>query len=721
MAQENDSASSCGGSPRHTSGSLSPGSPSAVTVGAAASPQAAADEFLQKEKIEATKEAALEAESKAAQLRATLPLEQRMQQFKEMLVEKEISAYSTWEKELQKIVFDPRYLLLTSKERKSVFDKYVRDRAEHESKEKAAALKRKRDDYRAMLAEAGLTLANVASSTSSSSSSSSSSSVVALVTFAEIATRYAKDERLRGIEKLKDRELLYNEYVAELRKQDKDDKQAEKERAKRAFVAMLKELAKLHRHSSWGETKRLLEADARYKAVADSYKREDYFREFCKHLDEKPKEKDVTTKSRDKEKEKEKDKHRDSSSKHHSSSSSKEKRRDHHDDDDEKHEEKEEGVVAASKATSKSRRTPDTKDDNNKEDKENNDGELIDDDEATVAAASRGGGDDDGDEEEEEEEKRRAEEEEKRARVEASLRSRTEQVKKQLSEYQSEREKERDLLRHDEAVECFKALLIDIIKLNVATVKEDKKKDSKDKDKDKDNDDAANLDDQDDHEVVDDDDGVAMVTESPAKAGSKTKTAELSWKEAKKILKRDARWSHCRVLDKELKERLYDQHMQKFRAKKRELFAQLLDETAGIVMRTSVWRDVKRLVRHDARFVKLQQSESSFKMEREFEHYMHDKFQRAKHDLKQLLAHTKCITHKSYGLIKEFSQKSSSEQQQQPNHLKEIMDVLAMDKAYTVLECATEERRKILMDYIEHLHDEGPPPPPTATEPSKRK
>ena len=32
----------------------------------------------------------------------------------------QVSAFSTWEKELHKIVFDPRYLLLTSKERKQV-------------------------------------------------------------------------------------------------------------------------------------------------------------------------------------------------------------------------------------------------------------------------------------------------------------------------------------------------------------------------------------------------------------------------------------------------------------------------------------------------------------------------------------------------------------------------------------------------------------------------
>merc|ERR1711944_285767 len=84
--------------------------------------------------IDIGKEAAMEAEVKAARERQVVPLEQRMKQFRDLLTEKEISAFSTWEKELHKIVFDPRYLLLTSKERKQVFDRYVRDRAEEDRK-----------------------------------------------------------------------------------------------------------------------------------------------------------------------------------------------------------------------------------------------------------------------------------------------------------------------------------------------------------------------------------------------------------------------------------------------------------------------------------------------------------------------------------------------------------------------------------------------------------
>ena len=67
---------------------------------------------------------------KAKRERENLPLDERMKQFRDLLTEKDISAFSTWEKELHKIVFDPRYLLLTSKERKTVFEKYVRERAD---------------------------------------------------------------------------------------------------------------------------------------------------------------------------------------------------------------------------------------------------------------------------------------------------------------------------------------------------------------------------------------------------------------------------------------------------------------------------------------------------------------------------------------------------------------------------------------------------------------
>lgn len=102
------------------------------------------------------KETAIEAEVRAARERALVPLETRVTQFKEMLKEKDVSAFSTWEKELHKIVFDPRYLLLTSRERKQVFEKYVKERAEEERREKRNKMRQKRDDFRSLMEAAHL-------------------------------------------------------------------------------------------------------------------------------------------------------------------------------------------------------------------------------------------------------------------------------------------------------------------------------------------------------------------------------------------------------------------------------------------------------------------------------------------------------------------------------------------------------------------------------------
>lgn len=267
--------------------------------------------------------------------------------------------------------------------------------------------------------------------------------------------------------------------------------------------------------------------------------------------------------------------------------------------------------------------------------------------------------------------------------MEASLRERSKEVKEQLSKYKSESEKERDQLKRDEAIDSFKALLIDLIKSTTTS------SESKEKEKEKD--------------------------KNESKSGEKSssdhhhKSSELSWKEAKKILKKDARWSHCKSLEKEKKEQLFNEHMCKFRAKKRELFYQLLADTSGISMKSTTWKEAKKLIKSDPRYEKLSNSET-FKLEKEFEVYMNEKFLRAKADFKDLLVQTKLITFKTYTMLKE-----------QASHMKEIEDLICNDKSYTNLNCAPEERKKMLLDYIEMLHSEGPPPPPTATEPIRRK
>jgi len=171
-------------------------------------------------KIDLGKEAAIEAEVKAARERAVIPLDIRMKQFRDMLAEKEVSAFSTWEKELHKIVFDPRYLLLTSKERKQVFELYVKERAEEERREKRNKLREKKDAFRALMEDAKMHGKS---------------------SFNDFANKYAKDERFKGIDKLRERETLFLDFVGDLRKKEKEERSNQKEKLKQEFLALLKE------------------------------------------------------------------------------------------------------------------------------------------------------------------------------------------------------------------------------------------------------------------------------------------------------------------------------------------------------------------------------------------------------------------------------------------------------------------------------------------------
>ncbi|CAM1317070.1 TCERG1 (predicted), partial [Pycnogonum litorale] len=213
--------------------------------------------------IDAGKEAAIEAEVRASRERAVVPLDIRMKQFRDMLAEKEVSAFSTWEKELHKIVFDPRYLLLTSKERKQVFEKYVKERAEEERQEKKNRMREKREEFRKLLEESNL---NGKSS------------------FSEFAQKFGKDDRFRNVEKMRERENLFHDFVSDLRRREKDERSSHKEKLKKDFVELLKEQTSLDKNSHWSDVKKTVDTDPRYKAVDSSSQREDWFRGYISTL-----------------------------------------------------------------------------------------------------------------------------------------------------------------------------------------------------------------------------------------------------------------------------------------------------------------------------------------------------------------------------------------------------------------------------------------------------
>ncbi|XP_059517922.1 transcription elongation regulator 1-like protein [Myotis daubentonii] len=132
-----------------------------------------------------------------------LPLEERVTHFRDMLLERGVSAFSTWEKELHKVVFDPRYLLLNSEERKQIFEQFVKTRIKEEYKEKKSKLLLAKEEFRKLLEE---------------------SKVSPRTTFKEFAEKYGRDQRFRLVQKRKDQEHFFNQFILTLKKRDKENR-----------------------------------------------------------------------------------------------------------------------------------------------------------------------------------------------------------------------------------------------------------------------------------------------------------------------------------------------------------------------------------------------------------------------------------------------------------------------------------------------------------------
>lgn len=236
---------------------------------------------------------------------------------------------------------------------------------------------------------------------------------------------------------------------------------------------------------------------------------------------------------------------------------------------------------------------------------------------------------------------------ERQQRAEASIKEREKQVQKTLAEHLRDRDKERQHHKRDEAIRNFTALLADLVRNN-----------------------------------------------------------DLTWKEAKKQLKKDHRWDAVDDLERDERERLFNEHMHLLNKKKRDKFREMLDEIQNMEL-TSSWKDIKRQIRDDPRYAKFGNSD---RCEREFRDYIRDKTATAKSEFKELLQECKLITHKSYDLYKENH-----------NHLKEIEDILKNDKRYLVLDHIPRERTDMILYYFEDLNKKGFPAPITQTVDNNRR
>ena len=182
-----------------------------------------------------------------------------------MLEEKKVSATSTWERELSKIVFDSRYLLLTASERRAAFEAYQRERSEVEKVERKKKSREAREGYQTLLEEADLHGKS---------------------TFEAFINKHGKDARFKAVDRMRDREDMFMDFTKALYKKEKEDKKVGKETAVEKFKELLTEHSEgLHSKSKWSKLKKKIHNDDRYKdKYLDSKTREQLYSEFATTL-----------------------------------------------------------------------------------------------------------------------------------------------------------------------------------------------------------------------------------------------------------------------------------------------------------------------------------------------------------------------------------------------------------------------------------------------------
>ncbi|XP_061342129.1 pre-mRNA-processing protein 40C [Gastrolobium bilobum] len=190
--------------------------------------------------------------------------EERITQFKEMLKERGVAPFSKWEKELPKIVFDPRFKAIPSySARRSLFEHFVKTRAEEERKEKRAAQKAAIEGFKQLLDEA-------------------SEDINHNTDYQTFRKKWGNDPRFEALDR-KEREHLLSERVLPLKKAAEEKARAMCAAAAANFKSMLKEQGDIAFNSRWSRVKESFRDDPRYKSVRHE-DREVLFNEYISEL-----------------------------------------------------------------------------------------------------------------------------------------------------------------------------------------------------------------------------------------------------------------------------------------------------------------------------------------------------------------------------------------------------------------------------------------------------
>ncbi|KAK3011939.1 hypothetical protein RJ639_010517 [Escallonia herrerae] len=185
--------------------------------------------------------------------------------FKTLLETANVGSDWTWDQAMRVIINDRRYGALRSLgERKQAFNEFLGKKKKQEGEERRTKQKKAREDFKKMLEES----AELTSSTRWSK---------AIFTFEE-------DERFKAVERPKDREDLFEDFIAGLEKKERAKALEDHKRNRMEYIEFLKSCDFIKASSQWRKVQDRLETDERCLRL-EKIDRLEIFQEYVRDLE----------------------------------------------------------------------------------------------------------------------------------------------------------------------------------------------------------------------------------------------------------------------------------------------------------------------------------------------------------------------------------------------------------------------------------------------------
>ncbi|CAB4266162.1 unnamed protein product [Prunus armeniaca] len=164
--------------------------------------------------------------------------------FKALLESANVHSDWTWEQTMREIINDKRYgALKTLGERKQAFNEYLGQRKKLENEERRMRQKKAREEFSKMLEE--------------------SKELTSATRWSKAVSMFENDERFKAVERARDREDLYESYIVELERKEKEKAAEEHKQNIAEYRKFLESCDFIKVNSQWRKVQDRLEDDER--------------------------------------------------------------------------------------------------------------------------------------------------------------------------------------------------------------------------------------------------------------------------------------------------------------------------------------------------------------------------------------------------------------------------------------------------------------------------